>query len=171
MVSLLLRPLRQLAQSVVANDSPRQVAWGVVLGMLVGLLPKGNLLAALLVMSLFGLRLNTSAGLLSAGVFSFLGLLLDPLAQQLGALALVWEPARPVYCWLYDLPLGPWLGANNTVVVGHLLIGLYLAYPTYWLAHQFSSHLQPRLARWLLRYRAIRWLRGVELGAQWGADT
>ena len=171
MAALILRPIRQLAQALVANDSPRQIAWGFVLGLFVGLLPKDNLLAVVLGMLLFALRTNTSAGLLSAGLFSFVGLLFDGLAHRLGAIALVWESARPAFAWLYELPLGPWLGTNNTVVVGQLLIGLYLAYPAYWFAHEFSSRIQPRLGRWLFRYRVIRWLRGVEVGAQWGADT
>ena len=37
MTSLFLRPARQLAQALTANDSPRQVAWGFVLGTFIGL--------------------------------------------------------------------------------------------------------------------------------------
>ena len=33
---------------------------------------------------------------------------------------------------IFNWPLGPWIGFNNTVVTGTLLIGLYVAYPTYW---------------------------------------
>ena len=32
----------------------------------------------------------------------------------------------------FNLPLGPWLGFNNTVVAGSFLLGLYISYPVYW---------------------------------------
>ncbi len=171
MTSFFLRPVRQLAQALTANDSPRQVAWGFVFGMMIGLMPKGNLLIIALTLLLCGLRVNKSAGVLAIGLFSLVGFLLDGLAHHLGALVLLWEPARPLHVWLYELPLGPWLGTNNTVVIGQLLLGLYLAYPAYFFAHKFASRVQARFSKWLLRYRAIRWLRGAELGTHWGTDV
>jgi len=170
MTSFILRPVRLLAQALTANDSPRRVAWGFVLGMAIGLLPKGNLILIALMILLCALRVNKSAGMLAAGVFSLVGFLLDGLAHHLGAIVLLWEPARPLHLWLVELPLGPWLGTNNTVVIGQLLISLYFAFPAYYFALKFASRVQPRISKWLLRYRAIRWLRGAELGA-WGADA
>jgi len=167
MVSLWLRPLRQLAQALIAEDSTRQIAWGVVLGMLIGLLPKGNLTAVALAVMLCGLRVNKPAGLMAAGIFSLIGMTLDGFAHRIGALVLTWQPAQSAYVWLYELPLGPWIGFNNTVVLGQLLIGLYLIYPTYWFSQAIAARLQPRLRQWVERTRAIRVLRGVELGTSW----
>jgi len=166
-----MRPLRQLAQSLTANDSPRQVAWGFTLGMMIGLVPKGNLLAAGMMVLLLALRINKTAGLMAAGVFSVAGMFFDGFAHRLGSLVLVWETGRPFSSWLYELPLGPWFGANNTIVIGQLIIGLYLAYPTYWFSHRFVARVQPPLSRWLMRYRLIRWIRGAELGAHWEANA
>ncbi len=168
MLSFLLRPVRQLAQALTANESPRQIAWGFVLGMMIGLLPKGNLLVVALTILLCALRVNKPAGLLAAGIFSLCGPLLDGLAHHIGAIALLWEPARPLHVWLYELPLGPWLGANNTVVVGQLLLGLYFAFPAYYFSHKFASRVQVPVSKWLMRFRMIRWLRGAEFGASWG---
>ena len=169
MVSLLLRPVRQLALALVANDSPRQVAWGFTLGMLAGLVPKGSLLAMCLFVSVCALRVNKPAGLLALALFSMVGTWLDPFAHAIGALALTWEPARSLHAWLYQLPLGPWLGLNNTVTLGQLAIGLYLVYPVYHITRVSVSRLQPRAVAWLQRYRAIRWLTGLELGARLSA--
>ena len=171
MSAIFMRPLRQMAQVFVANESPHQVAAGFTLGMMIGLLPKGNLVVIVLTVLLCALRVNRPAGLMAAALFSMVGFFFDPVAHQLGAWVLVWETARPLHTWLYELTLGPWTGLNNTVVVGQLLIGCYLIYPTYWLAHRFASTLQPRLNKWLLRYRIIRWLRGAELGSHWGVDA
>jgi uncharacterized protein (TIGR03546 family) len=170
MLNLLLRPLRLMAQALTANDSPRQTAWGFALGMLVGLLPKGTLLAMALAMLVFALRVNKTAAVLAIGVFSYLGWWLDDFAHRLGAVVLLWAPARDAFTWLFDMPLGPFIGFNNTVVMGQLLIGLYLFYPAYRGAYAASQRLQPPVARFLMRYKVIRWLRGAELGAQWGLD-
>lgn len=170
MTSFLLRPVRQLAQALTSNETPRQVAWGFVLGMMIGLMPKGNLLLVALTILLCALRVNKPAGLLAAGIFSLVGFAFDGLAHHIGSIVLLWEPARPLFIWLYELPLGPWLGTNNTVVVGQLLLGIYFAYPAYYVAHKFAIRVQPVISKWLMRYRAIRWLRGAELGA-WGVDA
>ncbi|TWU28414.1 TIGR03546 family protein [Bythopirellula polymerisocia] len=171
MITYLLRPVRQFAQALVANDSPNQVAWGFVLGMVIGLVPKGNLLAILLGMILLSLRVNKSAGLVGVGLFAFVGMLLDPLAHRIGTLVLVWEPLRPLNALLYESAVSPWLGLNNTVVVGQVVIALYLAYPAFRLSHLFAIRVQARVSRWLLRFRAVRWLRGLEIGTQWGIDS
>ena len=171
MLTLLLRPLRLLAQALTANDSPRQIAWGLVLGMIVGLIPKGNLIAISLGILLCSLQVNLSAGMLAAGVFSLLGMALDPIAHRIGAGVLLWEAARPLWTWTYQKPLGPWLGFNNTVVMGQLVLGLYLAYPTYLVGRYLGVKIQPRVKKWLMGYRVIRWLRGAELGATWGVSS
>ncbi len=170
MFSYFIRPLRQVAQSLTGNDSPRQLAWGFTLGMLIGLVPKGNLLAVGLMVLLLALKVNKPAGLMAAGVFSLLGILLDSFAHHIGSSILVWEAARPFYTQIYETSLGPWLGVNNTVVLGQLIIGLYLMYPTYWFAQRIAQRIQPPFSRWLMQYRVIRWIRGAELGAHWGAE-
>jgi uncharacterized protein (TIGR03546 family) len=171
MLSFALRPVRQLAQALVANDSPRQIAWGFVLGMMIGLVPKGNLTAMLFGMLLLGLRVNKPAGLMSAGIFTFVGLFVEGFAHRLGSAVLVWEPLREFHTWLYEAAISPLFGLNNTVVVGQLLIGLYLIYPTYLLALRFAVKVQVPMSRWLLKYKAVRWIRGAELGTQWGIES
>jgi len=139
--------------------------------MLIGLVPKGNLIAFVLMTLLFALRVNKPAGLMAAGIFSAVGLMLDGFAHNIGSQVLVWEAARPFHIWLYEMPLGPWLGLNNTIVIGQLIVGLYLVYPIYWYSRRFAAHVQQPLSRWFMRYRLIRWIRGVELGAHWGIDS
>ncbi|MEQ8838221.1 MAG: hypothetical protein RID07_15550, partial [Lacipirellulaceae bacterium] len=70
MLGFLLKPVRQLAQALTSNDSPRQVAWAIVLGVIIGLTPKGNLIALSLGVLLCSLRVNLSAGMMAVGVFT-----------------------------------------------------------------------------------------------------
>jgi len=171
MPTLFLRPLRQCAQALMAIDSPRQIAAAATLGMAVGLLPKSNLIAIGLGCLLLGLRVNRPAGLAALGVFAWLGPRWDAFADRAGRLVLGWPPAREFFTWLYERPLGPLLGFSNTVCLGQLLIGLYLAYPTYAATYALAARFQPPLRAWLTRRRALRWLYGAEVGAQWGIDS
>ncbi len=171
MFSFALRPVRQLAQALLANDSPRQVAWGFVIGMLIGLVPKGNLTAILLGMLLFGLRVNKPAGLMGIGVFTYLGLFLDSFAHRIGSAVIASESFRTFHAELYQAAISPLLGLNNTVVLGQLLIGIYLIYPVYVVSYRFAVKVQAPLSAWLLRYKAVRWIRGAELGTQWGMES
>ncbi|QDU90538.1 hypothetical protein Pla175_39440 [Pirellulimonas nuda] len=164
----LVRPLRQLAGLFTAHDSPRQVAAGVAIGMVLGLVPKGNLIAVLLGMTLMVFRVNRTAGLLSAALFSWIGLGMDGFTDRLGGIVLAAPSMQGAYAWLYDLPLGPWIGFNNTVVLGSLLTGLYLSYPCYLLTHLVYARLQPPALRWIARYRLGRWLMGADWSQRLG---
>lgn len=170
MLNLLLRPLRISTQALIGNDTPRQTAWGFALGMMVGLLPKGNLVAIVIAMLLFGSRANRAAGLLGVGLFSYAGLALDDFAHRIGSVLLTAPQLRSALAWIYDQPLGPFSGLNNTVVLGQLLIGLYLSFPTYRIAYSIAWFVRPRVHAYLMKYRVIRWLRGAEVGVQWGFD-
>ncbi len=163
-----VRPLRQLAGLFTANATPRQVAAGAALGMVLGLVPKGNLIAVALGMALMAFRVNRTAGLLSAALFSWIGLGLDGFTDRLGGQVLALPSLQGVYAWLYELPLGPWIGFNNTVVLGSLLVGLYASYPCYLLTHLAYARLQPPAIRWITRYRLGRWLMGADWSERLG---
>ena len=129
---------------LLASNAPSQLAAGFTLGMVIGLVPKGNLIALSLCVLLFSIRCNKGLGFLAAVAFSFVGPLTDPFAHRLGLAALGLRPLQATYASIFNLPFGPWLGFNNTVVVGSLLIGIYLAYPVYWTTKQlFAAALPP----------------------------
>jgi uncharacterized protein (TIGR03546 family) len=168
MFTLFLRPVRMLAQALIGNDTPRQTAWGAALGMMVGLLPKGNLLAIALAMLLFSFRVNRAAGFLAIAVFSYVGAFLDHQAHRIGSAMLTSPSAAPFFAWIYEQPLGPFSGLTNTIVLGQLCIGVYFFYPVYRSTRVAAAYLRPKLHHYLMQYRIVRWLMGAEIGAQWG---
>lgn len=134
MFSALLRPLRQVVQALLAHDTPNQLAIGFALGMVLGLMPKGNLIAVSLLVLLFSLRVNKGISLLAAFAFSWIGPALDPVADKIGGYLLSADTLQPTYAAAFQLPLLPWFDFNNTVVVGSLVVGLWAFYPAYWLS-------------------------------------
>jgi uncharacterized protein (TIGR03546 family) len=134
--------LRRAIQHLIGGSTPRQLAAGFALGMILGLVPKGNLIAVSLCAMLFALHVNKGLAVAAAIVFSFVGPWTDSFTHKLGAIVLSVESLQPLYAWLYALPLGPWLGFQNTVVTGSLLVGVYLAYPAYCLAGAACCRMQ-----------------------------
>jgi uncharacterized protein (TIGR03546 family) len=134
--------LRRTIQRLIGGSTPRQLAASFTLGMILGLVPKGNLIAVSLCAMLFALRVNKGLAVAAAILFSLVSPWIDSFTHKLGAIVLTIESLQPVYAWLYALPLGPWLGFHNTVVTGSLLVGVYLAYPAYCLANAACCRMQ-----------------------------
>jgi len=143
MIGSWLRPVRRTVDALVAHHSPRELAAGFALGMVLGLVPKGNLIAVSLLLLLFSLRVNAGMGLVAAALFSWTGGVLDPFTNKLGVYVLSIGSLQATYATVLSLPLGPWIGFNNTVVVGSLLVGLYSMYPVYWLSFVVFSWFWP----------------------------
>lgn len=156
MFSAALRPLRLVVQALLAHDASNQLALGFALGIVLGLVPKGNLIAVSLLVLLFSLRVNKGVSLLAAFAFSWVGPALDPFADRLGANILSAGTLQPTYAALFQMPLGPWFDFNNTVVVGSLVIGLWAFYPAYWFSYQgFAWYHRRRHEAAAARFRVI----------------
>ena len=129
------------------RESP-QIALAIALGIAIGILPKGNLIAVLFVVLLFTLRTNLAAGLLSAAICSWIGVGLDPISHRVGEAVLTFGPLQGLFAGLYRLPYAPWLSFNNTVVMGGLLIGLLQMPLTYfWCRRMFADRQTPQPER------------------------
>ena len=137
---------RRLIAALLAHDGSSQLAAGFTIGMIIGLVPKGNLIALSLCVLLFSLRCNKGLALVAAIVFSCVGQWTDPLAHKIGAALLTINDFQAHYAALLNMPLGPWLGFNNTVVAGSLALGVYFAYPAYYVSHLLCDGTR-RLAR------------------------
>ncbi len=167
MLLTLLRPFRLLAGAVRETCGPRQIAGGAALGMVIGLVPKDNLTAWSLMVLLMLFRVNLAAGLLSAFVFSWLGSLLDPASHAIGLSLLGSPELRPYLVRIFNTPLMPWTGLNNTVVLGSLFMGLFLLAPTYQASLLLAQRYVPRLQAVLQRFRVYHVLYGADLAATW----
>src|SRR5262245_17229139 len=113
--------LRRMVRTLLANGSPGQLAAGFTIGMVIGFAPKGNLIALSLCVLLFSMRCNRGLGLAAAVLFTLVSAWTDPFAHKLGALVLNFELMQATYASVLSLPLGPWIGFNNTVVTGSVL--------------------------------------------------
>lgn len=144
-----LRLLKDLLLALHDGGEPRHLAAGFALGAALGLVPKGNLFAAVFFLLFFLFNVDKGMAFLTAGVFTAVGYAIDPLAHALGRFLLTAGALRGLWTALYDLPIVPLTRFNNTVVLGNLIIGLLLYAPLYFgflsaLAH-YDKHLRARV--------------------------
>lgn len=163
MSHLLLGPLRSTIGVLLANDSSRQIAAGVAIGVVLGLLPKATLLAVVVGILLCVLRVNKAAGLMAATGVAAIAPLTDAFTHKLGLKVLTIPSLQPTFAAFYDAPLGPWWGLQNSVTCGALLVGLYLSYPVYLVTRGMVERLRPRAVSWILKYKLGRLLFGAQL--------
>ncbi len=159
----LLRPFRLFFKALVVDATPSQMAFGLAFGVLVGLVPKGNLLAIGLMMLLCSLRVNLGVGLATVFVTTWAGMLLDPMTHRIGEFLLKNETLKPLWETMYDTALLPWTDFNNTVVLGSFVVGVGAFVPLYFLSRPIFGLLTPRLVTWAQRFRLVSLLWGGEL--------
>ena len=111
--------------------------------MMLGLMPKGNLIALVLAILLLGTQVNLVAGALGTALFSWIGLGTDAWANSIGLWLLQHPAMQNHWARFYDLPLAPWTNFNNTLVLGNLLLGLAFALPLYWVGGRLIEHCRP----------------------------
>ena len=167
MILRVVRLLRAVVQTFHQEDSPRLVALGCAFGMMVGLVPKGNLTAAALAVLLLSLRLNLVAAGASILLWTWLASWTDPLAHRIGLAVLSRESLQSTWAALYDRPPMPWTALNNTVVLGSLLLGLALWYPTYHVSHRLLRNYRDWVLARAEKYRAADVLAKVDAAASW----
>jgi uncharacterized protein (TIGR03546 family) len=141
-----LRQLLYFRRAVTAQDTPGQIAAGFAMGMLLGLVPKGNLLAISISLIIFASRANLGVAMVSALAFSILGPFCDPVTHRVGLALLTWNALEPTWVNLYNLPLVPWTAFNNTVVLGSLALGLGLVYPAFYCVQRYCERRRARQA-------------------------
>ncbi len=151
-----LRLLKDLIGSLHGGSDPRHLAAGFALGAALGLIPKGNLFAAVFFLLFFALRLNKGMALMAATFFTPLGYAVDAAAHRTG-LALLTAPAlKGLWTALYDMPIVPLTRFNNTVVLGNLVFGLALSVPLYFAFLKFVGWYNANLAAKVEKLKIIQ---------------
>lgn len=144
-----LRLLKDLLLALHGGGEPRHLAAGFALGAALGLVPKGNLFAAVFFILFFAFNVDKGLALLASAVWTGVGYAIDPVAHGLGLALLRAGALRGLWTALYDLPIAPLTRFNNSVVLGNVVIGALLYVPLYFgflkaLAY-YDAHLRARV--------------------------
>ncbi len=126
--------LLNLFRALNSNSHPGEIAHGVALGVIMGMMPKDNALWYILFALFLFVRINKAVYLLVTLGVSLCIAPADMMLDQLGYQALTFGPLVPIYRSLLEIPFVAFTKFNNTVVMGSLVAGLVLYIPVYVLA-------------------------------------
>ncbi|MFP4375751.1 MAG: TIGR03546 family protein [Spirochaetales bacterium] len=126
---MIIRTIAQVLALLNSNSRAGEVGAGIAFGLLLALIPGGNLLFYLLFALAFFLKINLGLTIVSLFVFSIFIPLVDPALSRLG----YWILTRPAlfdqFTGAYATPVVPWTQFNNTLVMGGLAVGLIAYLP------------------------------------------
>jgi uncharacterized protein (TIGR03546 family) len=126
-----LKIISKIFRILNAEATPRQIAGGVTLGMIIGLTPTFSLHNVVVVFLILVIKVNLTAAILSMFAFDLVGFALDPLSDWLGYAILTSTTLRPVWIEAYNASIIPFTRFNNTVLMGSFVISLILLYPVF----------------------------------------
>ncbi len=129
---LIIKFISKLIKILRSAASPKQIAGGFVLGMILGLTPLWKLHNVVTVILLVILNVNISTALLGFAIFSGIAYLLDPFFHSLGFYLLVdVKSLWSIWAALYNTPIIALTNFNNTVVMGSMVSSLALVFPVF----------------------------------------
>ena len=150
-----IKLLNNVRKAIAGRNHPHQLAWAVGLGVILGLVPHGNLVAVAILLVIVITNINHAMAAVATVVTTFVASQLDPVSDQVGQYVLTNETTGPMVASAWQWPLVPWTDLNNTVVMGSLVIGLaamipvvMITYPIFrWLSSPLPAENDPNPAQ------------------------
>ena len=127
----MINAIAKLILALNGNVKKSQLAAGFAWGLLLGLVPVGNVFWAALFLVSFFFRHNHASKLLSLAVLKLLAPVTAPWVDALGWEFLHLAALRPLFTTLYNMPFVPFTRFNNTLIAGGLVGGIALWLPVF----------------------------------------
>jgi uncharacterized protein (TIGR03546 family) len=143
MPEFFIKPIFCLKQVILGRREPHQLAWALALGVLLGIVPHGNLLAMAILLFILSVRVNHLMVAATAVATGLIAVKLDAQTHVAGKYLLTHPDLSYHLSAAWQWPLVAWTDLNNTVVMGSLVFGLTALLPTYLFSypvfHAFAS--------------------------------
>ena len=127
----MLKPLAKFVVALNGNLGRSQIALGFSWGVLLGLIPAGNVFWVLLFVISFFFRHHHGSKALVLAILKLLAGITAPLVDMAGWGFLHLEILQPLFTTLYNMPFVPLSRFNNTLVAGGLVCGIILWLPVF----------------------------------------
>ena len=124
-------------------NSPSSIALAIMMGIVVGVIPKFSVLPWVIGIIAMLLPLNLVAFVVTATVLSFAGPLLDPWFHEIGYTVLTDPSQRGFWESMAQSEAFIWLQLNNTVVTGSFVAWLVALLPGYFICKGFVLAIKP----------------------------
>lgn len=151
--------IKAIAKTIVAlntNVRKEYIAAGFAWGLLLALIPVGNLLFVSLFIISFLFKTNKGAHLLSFGILKLLIPLFHGPLDALGWYILNAEGLQGFFTKLYNFPILPFTRFNNTLVAAGLAAGGVLWLPVFFLVRALIPFYRRKINPWITQTKLYR---------------
>jgi len=127
----MLKPIANLIIALNGNLKKSQIAAGFSWGLLLGLVPAGNVFWIILFVVSFFFKHHHASKLLVLAILKLASAVVAPLMDTVGWEILHIEALQGFFTTLYNMPFVPFTKFNNTLVAGGLVSGIVLWLPVF----------------------------------------
>lgn len=146
-----------------SNSKPSEVANAVCLGIMLGFVPKNNLLWYVIFIFFLFVRINKSAYFLTTLIMSFFAALADNFFDAFGYKILTYEKFSDFFATLLDTPFVGFTKFNNTIVCGSLAFSLLIYIPLFIITVLFIKLWRSTIAPKWVNSRFVRFFYKIPL--------
>ena len=154
------RVLTSFTSSIRGFDSSRQLAMGMSIGAMIGILPKDNILVVGLLVLLILSVSNLITGAIAGISMSLLSPMLEQSCHRIGEFVLANNFIAAVVGRFLEFPLAAWTRLDNTVVCGSLVIGMVAFLPIYFCSFYFFNRYRTTIRRVMVQSGLTNWILG-----------
>ena len=129
----MIKPIAKLIVALNGNLGKGQIAAGFAWGLLLGLIPAGNVLWVVLFIVSFFFKNHHASKMLVIAIMKLLYGAVAPAVDMVGWELLHFDALQPVFTELYNMPFVPFTRFYNTLVAGGILSGIVLWLPVFFL--------------------------------------
>ncbi|MBR1537332.1 MAG: TIGR03546 family protein [Treponema sp.] len=145
----MLKSIVKLFSALNANVNPAEIAHAFSCGILLGFMPKDNLLWWLVFVFVLFIRINKPMYLIMVLIASTFSPVMDSLFDTVGYAFLTIPALSALFGTLLDIPFVGFTKFNNSVVMGSLLCGIVLYVPMYFLGRILVSLWRNHITHWI----------------------
>ncbi|MFM8313901.1 MAG: TIGR03546 family protein [Deltaproteobacteria bacterium] len=159
---LLIRLLYRFIALFETHATPQGLAFGVCLGMLMGLSPSYTLQFWIALSLVFLIQLNLASLCSSCAVFSLINYLGGSLFKKMGISLLTPPVALKFWSAYFEAPILPFTDFNNPQILGSFLFGLLALVPIFMASVKITQRLEPTIYHWWRTTKAYNLYRGYK---------
>ncbi len=127
----MLTTILKFLKALNANTNPSEIAHAACLGVMLGFMPKNNVLWYLILVFFLFVRINKPFQAITIIIVSQFAWRLDPFFDQMGYAILNMDRFVNIFARLIDIPFVGFTKFNNTIVMGSFAFSLAIYIPLF----------------------------------------
>ena len=130
----MIKFIKKILTALSSNTDSALISHALSCGILLGFMPKNNLLWYLIFVFIFFMRIQRATFTVSVLLGAALAVFMDPLFDTVGCYILSLTSLEPFYIKLLGIPFVAFTKFNNSIVMGSLVCGIVLYVPLFFIA-------------------------------------